>query len=136
MNDASIRKLQAIPVRTEICSGNVAPLLHQIRHCLRQLHDSGVTAQLDLKSIPLAPGELDKILAFLGDGEVRAEFESLGRSELRESAYPGVWIVTHFDELAEVKALFIEVTYVPQILQSQPEDVLDAVTRLERRLAM
>lgn len=136
MNDASIRKLQAIPVRTEMYSGNVAPLLHEIRHSLRRLHDSGVTAQLDLKSIPLAPGELDKILAFLGDGELRAEFDSLGRSELRESAYPGVWIVTHFDELGEVKALFIEVTYAPQILRSQPEDVLDAVTRLERVLAM
>jgi hydrogenase-1 operon protein HyaF len=131
MSDTANRKLQAIPVRTETSSGNIAPLLHEIRHALAALVERGTSNAIDLKGIPLAPGEQETILAALGEGEVRAELESLGRSEIRETSYPGVWIVTHYDEQGDLKARFIEITRMPEILESQLADIADGLARLE-----
>ena len=57
MSEAANRKLQSIRVRTEISSGNIPPLLHEIRHALAALSTSGTRNIIDLKGIPLAPGE-------------------------------------------------------------------------------
>lgn len=133
MNDAN-RKLQSIRVRTEMSSGNIAPLLHEIRHALTRLINDGTSNVIDLQGIPLAPGEAESILTALGQGEVRADLESLGRSEIRETSYPGVWIVTHYDEMGDLKARFIEVTRIPQILESQTDDIVDGLERLQQKL--
>jgi len=131
MSEGANRKLQAIRVRTEMASGNIAPLLHEIRHALEALSQSGTCNIIDLKGIPLAPGEQEAILAALGEGEVRAELQSLGRSEIRETSYPGVWVVTHYDEQGDIKACFIEVTRMPEILESQWPDIAEGLARLE-----
>jgi hydrogenase-1 operon protein HyaF len=131
MSDTANRKLQAIRVRTETSSGNIAPLLHEIRHALAALSKSGACNIIDLKGIPLAPGEQEAILAALGEGEVHAELQSLGRSEIRETGYPGVWVVTHYDEQGDIKACFIEITRMPEILESQWPDIAEGLARME-----
>jgi hydrogenase-1 operon protein HyaF len=118
-----------------VSTGNIAPLLHEVRHALARLASDGETNIIDLQTIPLAPGEADKILAVLGEGEVRAKLQCLGESEVRETSFPGVWIVTHFDEMGDLKSRFIEVTRIPQILESQPDDIADGLARLEMKLA-
>lgn len=128
------RKLQAIPVRTETISGNVAPLLHEMRHALGRLLQEGQPGIIDLKGVPLAPGEEDEVLAFIGAGEVHAQLQTFGRSEIRESSYPGVWIVTHYDERGDLQSRFIEVTYMPEILRSQRVDIEDGLARLKTML--
>lgn len=65
---------------------------------------------------------------------MRAEIESLGRSEIRETGYPGVWVVTHYDEQGDLKARFIEITHLPQILQSQDVDIAEGLVRMESAL--
>ena len=57
---------------------NVKPLLHEVKHALENLIEKGETSIIDLRSIPLAPGEEDKILQTLGKGEVQAQLNSLG----------------------------------------------------------
>ena len=131
MNDAANRKLQAIRVRTEVSSGNIAPLLHEIRHALAELSMTGACKIIDLKGIPLAPGEQESILATLGEGEVRAEIQALGKSEIRETGFAGVWVVTHCDEQGDIKARFIEITHMPEILESQEPDIGEGLARLE-----
>jgi hydrogenase-1 operon protein HyaF len=134
MNDSLNRKLQAIRVSTEVASGNIAPLLHEVRHALAALVQTGTPGIIDLSGIPLAPGEQEKILALLGDGEVRAELLTLGRSTICETGYPGVWIVTHYDEEGNFKTRFIEITTFPAILASQDIDVAEGLQRLEATL--
>jgi len=134
MSDSANRKLQSIRVRTEVSSGNVSPLLHEIRHALAALARDGASNIIDMQGIPLAPGEAENILALLGEGEVHAELQCLGRSEVRETSFPGVWIVTHYDEIGDLKARFIEITRVPQILESQADDIAEGLARLELRL--
>ena len=134
MSESANRMLQAIRVRTEVSSGNIPPLLHEVRHALEALAKNGTSNIIDLKSIPLAPGEQEAILATLGEGEVRAELQSLGKSEILETSFPGVWVVTHYDEQGDIKARFIEITRMPEILESQTPDIAEGLARLESLL--
>jgi hydrogenase-1 operon protein HyaF len=113
---------------------NVRPLLHEIRHALSALVDTGETSIIDLRSIPLAPGEETKLIDRLGRGEVMVKLDALGPSEIHETRYPGVWLVTHFNEEENIIGRFIEITLVPEILKAQQEDMLDALTRLQDEL--
>ncbi|MGD2171657.1 MAG: hydrogenase expression/formation C-terminal domain-containing protein [Gammaproteobacteria bacterium] len=109
---------------------NVEPLLHEIRHALQELADGGKTGIIDLRSIPLAPGEEDKIIATLGNGEVEARIDALGPSEIYETRYPGVWLVTHYNEAQEIIGRFIEITEMPEILRSQADEIRQSCDRL------
>lgn len=113
---------------------NVEPILHEIRHALARLSESGETAVIDLRSIPLAPGEEDIIIKTLGQGEVSAQLDALGPSEIIETRFAGVWLVTHFNESESIVSRFIEVTEMPDVLKSQAEDVLLALQALETEL--
>lgn len=126
--------LDDIPVSVEMATGNVAPLLHEIRHALKRLADGGEGTTIDLRRLPLAPGEEERIEKILGSGEIRAELDALGPTIVRETSFPGVWFVTHKNTQGEVVARFIEVTRVPEILRSQQEDIEVAVDKLEEEL--
>lgn len=127
--------LDAIPVNAEATTGNVEPLLHEIRHALRRLVKGEEGTVIDLKRLPLAPGEQERIEATLGVGEVRAEVDALGPTRIQETAYPGVWLVTHLNAEELVVARFIEVTYMPELLKSQRADIESGINRLESELA-
>ena len=109
---------------------NVKPLLHEIKHALDNLIETGHTTIIDLRSIPLAPGEEDKILNTLGRGEVLAQLDALGLSEVIETQYAGVWLVTHYNDENNIISRFIEVTTMPEILCSQTEDIMAAYSSL------
>lgn len=113
---------------------NVTPLLHEVKHALENLINNNQTTMIDLRSIPLAPGEEDTILNSLGCGEVQAELNALGLSEIYETTYAGVWIVSHFNDHNELIGRFIEITTMPEILRSQDEDILNAYHRLNEGL--
>jgi hydrogenase-1 operon protein HyaF len=109
---------------------NVKPLLHEIKHALDNLIETGQTSIIDLRSIPLAPGEEDKILSTLGQGEVLAKLNALGLSEVIETRYAGVWLITHYNDENNIISRFIEVTTMPEILCSQTEDIMKAYSSL------
>ncbi|HEB82845.1 MAG TPA: hydrogenase accessory protein HupE [Gammaproteobacteria bacterium] len=109
-------------------------MLHEIRHSLNRLIETGESSVIDLRSIPLAPGEEEKILTALGRGELRAELDALGKSEIIETQYAGVWLISHYNENEEIIGRFIEVTVMPDILCSQSADMIDASQRLAEAL--
>lgn len=113
---------------------NVAPLLHEVKHALNNLIKNNQTTIIDLRSIPLAPGEEEKILETLGQGEVQARLDALGPSDVIESRFPGVWIVSHYNDENEIISRFIEVTTMPDILRSQSEDIIEAYNNLSTTL--
>ena len=114
----------------ETLTWNVEPLMHEIRHALKNLIEQQQSSVIDLRSLPLAPGEEQKILELLGRGEVSANLDALGDSEVYETTYPGVWLVTHFNDNDDIVGRFIEVTTIPEILMSQQPDITDAHERL------
>ena len=116
-------------------TGNLIPLLHEIRHALTRWLEQGEEHVIDLRSIPLAPGEEDSLLEQLGEGEVKARLSILGPSDIIETRYPGVWLVTHCDENESIMGRFIEVCEVPGILKSQADDIRAGLERLENQLS-
>jgi len=119
----------------ELLTYNVTPLLHEIRHGLVRLLETGATTTIDLRGIPMAPGEEERIITELGTGEVQARMSALGPSEIKETRFPGVWLVTHYNSENEVIGKFIEVCDMPQILKSQAEDIREGLTLLTAQLA-
>lgn len=126
--------LDKIAVTTEVATGNVEPLLHEIRHALKRLASGEEGTKIDLKSLPLAPGEEERIEETLGTGEVRAEVDALGPTLIQETSYSGVWLITHKNADDAVVARFIEVTFIPELLRSQPADIDAGIDRLESEL--
>jgi hydrogenase-1 operon protein HyaF len=138
-NDA----LKSIGVKVEPTSAgeidaftlNVVPLLHEVRHALERLLESGEATTIDLGAIPLAPGEFEKIDAALGTGEVRVVLEAMGPSQIYETQFSGVWRITHYNASNEVVGRFIEVTRIPEILLAQETDVRAGLDLLSRKLS-
>jgi len=133
MNDAGSTEFRV--EAGEQLTFNVEPLLHEIRHGLTRLLESDAATIIDLRGIPLAPGEEERIVSELGTGEVQARMTALGPSEIKETRFPGVWLVTHYNSENEVIGKFIEVCDMPQILRAQTEDIRAGLAQLTARLA-
>lgn len=114
---------------------NVLPLLHEVRHALERLLETGEPTTIDLGSIPLAPGEFDKIDGALGTGEVKVVLDAMGPSQIYETQFSGVWRITHFSAASEIVGRFIEVARIPEILLAQEADVRVGLEMLTGKLS-
>lgn len=130
-----IRVENATEVDVDYFTLNVVPLLHEVRHALGRLLESGEPTTIDLNSIPLAPGELEKIDGALGVGELRAELNALGPSQIYETSFSGVWRINHLNTAGESVGRYIEVTRIPAILLAQEADVRESLDLLTRKLS-
>ena len=114
--------------------GNAPALLQEIATLLEELVATGEGASIDLRAMPLAPGDREKLEEALGSGEITAELAALGRSTVRETAIGGIWWVTHLNPEDEVVAEFIEVAYFPDILSATEQDAGEGAARLRGAL--
>lgn len=115
-------------------TGNDLPVLHEIRHALRTLLTSGQTTIIDLRAMPMAPGEEEKIVRTLGEGEISITLNALGISTIRETAIAGVWLITHYNAEDEILGKFIEITEIPELVRSRQEDMQESLERLHHLL--
>ena len=114
---------------------NAVPLLHEIRHALEKLADSGETTTIDLSSIPFGPGDKQQLFDVLGHGEVEAKIDAMGETRVEESGFPGVWLVHYFAVTGEQLATHIEVTRCPSLLITPEQDLADSALNLQAQLA-
>ncbi len=117
-------------------TGNLRPVLYEIRHALQTLIEQGQPCMLDLNGIPFSPSELTELETFLGQGEVDIELQVLGKTRIQECGYAGVWRIQHFDEQDKRVGYFIEVDHVPEILRSQSDDIVEGLNTMTTILAM
>ena len=115
-------------------STNAAPLLHEIAALLDSLARTGEGGTVQLNGLPLFPGDYEALQEALGEGELSAELQALGPTQIRETALHGVWWVTHRNSMGEAVAESIEVTRCPVILQTPAEDVRESALRLRESL--
>jgi hydrogenase-1 operon protein HyaF len=123
-------KVESLTALEPELRGNSLPLLHEIRHALGRLLETGESTVIDVQSLPMGPGDLSRLFDALGRGEVTAELESLGKSVIREAKYSGVWIIEHLTGSGDASSRFIEVAWVPSLLQAQVEDVRKGLLEL------
>jgi len=117
-----------------VSTGNAMPVLHEVRHALHSLLEESTPSIIDLGAIPFSPGDERLLDEVLGKGEVHATLITMGTSHVQETAIPGVWRVDHFNESGETQSRFIEVTFMPEILKTQPEDALEGLALLSKLL--
>lgn len=112
----------------------VQAILQELMDMVIALVETGASNFLDLKSLPMGPGDLEQIREILGHGEVEATVTALGPTHIVETVIPGVWWVTHKNNNEEVISEFIEVTSLPEILLTQHEEMYNSVDIMKGRL--
>ena len=112
-------------------SGQSLAVLSEIANLLENLARTGESSSIDVRSLPLFPGDYAAIRETLGTGEVSARINALGPTQIQETAIPGVWWVTHFNDNEETLAEFIEITVVPEIIPASRDDLATAREQLQ-----
>jgi hydrogenase-1 operon protein HyaF len=134
-------RLAEIPIRIEPpasaggLGGGVTAILNEIVRLLERLASLEEPAAIDLRSLPMSPKDRTELQRALGEGEVQATLNAEGISRIHETRVPGVWWVEHRDRHGEVIAELIEVTRVPEILASAPEEIAAAARDLREQIA-
>jgi hydrogenase-1 operon protein HyaF len=111
-------------------TGQLIAILSELRDLLVQLKEQGQNGSIDLRSLPMFPGDYEKLKVSLGHGEVSASINTLGHSLVEETSIPGIWWITHYNTEEETIAEFIEVTELPDLLKTQKEDLEIAETKI------
>jgi len=118
-----------------IAPGVAATLLREVAVHLERLLAGGEPAAMDLQGLPmLIDDERARLREALGTGEVVATVAVMGNTEVAETAYPGVWWITDYGADGELLSEQIEITWVPERLQSQAVDAAVGLGQLRSRL--
>jgi hydrogenase-1 operon protein HyaF len=108
--------------------------LSELASCLDRLATTDECAAIDLRSLPLSPDDRMELQHLLGNGEVTATLHAEGESTLRETAFSGIWWVEHRSRDGDLVADLLEVTRVPAILASAPDEISTAAEHLNLRI--
>ena len=112
----------------------VYAIVAELTTLLESLVQRGDPGVIDLRSLPMSPGDRIALRGLLGDGEVHASFDADGVSRFGETGVAGVWWVEHRDRDGALIAELIEVAPFPQILCSAADDIAAAAGVLHTRL--
>jgi hydrogenase-1 operon protein HyaF len=124
----------AAPCQTTMKTGMAWSVLTEIHALLEGLAETGAPAAVDLRSLPLTTADRDELEQLLGRGELRCSLSLLGKTEVWETAFAGVWWVRHLGAEDRVSSESIEITLVPEILKAHTDDVRASERRLADRL--
>jgi len=110
-------------------------ILNELQQKLTRLLNEGLSDSIDLRSLPLFPGELEKLKLLLGKGEIQVKLDTMGHSDIYETAVAGIWWVTHYNQADDVVAEYLQVTLLPDILSSAPSDLQPSLKKLKQLLS-
>jgi len=109
----------------------VEGVLHEVARLLHWLAlDPGLAEVIDLRSLPLQEADRALLRQRLGDGEIDATLNLLGPTNIRETAYAGVWWARQMDADDRCALEQIIIARVPPLLLAHPADIDDAARRL------
>ncbi len=126
--------LSEIPIQlvTDNSTGMARVLMSELKGHLENLLATGETRSIDLLSLPMTDTDVNELADYLGVGEVMASISNIGSSSLRETAYPGIWWITHYADDKKVIAELIEVGRVPQILLTHDDEIRHSIQAIEQ----
>lgn len=129
-----MRPESATPCLDNQATGMALSILAEIGQMLDVLANDQQPGSIDLRSLPLTEADRDELESLLGTGEIKAELELSGQSEIWETAYSGVWWIRHRGAGDKILSEEIAVCSVPEILQTHPVDIEAAARRLQKTL--
>ena len=112
-------------------TGNLPGILSEIEQALEELLNSKQVHRIDLRAMPWSAGEEHKLEQMLGRGEVTIELNALGKSIFQETRYSGVWLISHYNEAEELIGKIIEISYLPDMVFAQQEDISRGLERIK-----
>ncbi len=115
-------------------ANNARALLRELEDHLRRLIETGEIARIDLGSLPLNSADYELLEQVLGHGEVIASVDSMGVSEISDTAIPGIWRIEYYNSEEVLVAEFIEVTRCPELLLTPLEEMKDGLSRLHEAM--
>ncbi len=118
--------------RTPFLSGLSQALLSEILQHLLEYTRTGQDNVIDLRALPMTDDDLSDLDRRLGEGEVKANLNVSGKSEVWETSYAGVWRLRHYGNSDAVMVDEIVIASIPEILISHKQDIELAVPRLEK----
>ena len=122
------------PCQTSLNTGMAWSVLAEVQSLLERLNETGETAAVDLRGLPLTGADRQELEASLGRGEVSCTLELMGRTDIWETAFSGVWWVRHRGAGDKVSSETLVIAPIPDILLSQADDVAESVRRLAERV--
>lgn len=122
--------LQEIPVKvdcgapqSERPTGMARAVLREAAEHLQAVAEGHDRRVIDLRGLPLTKGDYRELEQALGRGEVSANVEAAGPTEVFETRYPGLWWVRYQNLDGLVVAEHLEIARVPAILETPVEDL-------------
>lgn len=123
--------LKDIPVKLDDGAGmdETAPtglaiaLLREVADHLLTVSQGGERQVVELTNLPLSAGDFDLLAEKLGRGEVEANINAAGSTEVFETSFPGLWWVKYLGEDGRVMTQQLEIGTVPMILEAHHEDI-------------
>lgn len=109
-------------------------LLRELLAKMEMLAADGSQSHVDLRRLPLPSGGLEALRTWLGSGEIDATVTALGVTNIRETAFAGVWWVRHAKAAGDVFSEHLEIARSPALLAADPEEMRQAVEKLRSRL--
>ncbi len=134
MNGESLADIKIQVEKPEYDSGNLQSILAEIKFALQQLLEQKKVHCIDLRAMPWSQGEEQKLEKYLGKGEVLIELNTLGKSTFYETRFSGVWLVSHYNQEDELIAKLIEITYLPEMIFAQTEDIKNSLEQMNKAL--
>ncbi len=129
---------ERIPLRDEQQAVGVGrgldAILSEIRAMLEGVAAGAGSGQIDVRSLPLAPDEYERLKALLGKGEAKIELALNGLTRCEETSIPAVWWVEHLNPGGSTDAEFIEVARVPGIVFCEEGEIREGIARLRSLL--
>ena len=135
MKHNSINRDIGTPCLSGKHTGMAWSILAEIGQLLEALSANGEAGSIDLRSLPMTDADREQLEELLGRGEVQADLDLAGASEVWETSYAGVWWIRHKGAGDKIASEEIAVTAVPEILITHPVDIEAAATRLRDDLS-
>lgn len=123
--------IEIISSQENTYSPQLVAILSELRDLLQTYRDKGTPGSIDLRSLPMLPGDYEALKEVLGEGEVHVVINALGPSDIHETSIPGIWWVIHRNSEGDTLTEFLEVTSVPDLIKTPPEDLKESVNKLE-----
>lgn len=114
----------------EPTSGMAQAILTELYDHLSGLASSGTRHVIDLTSLPMSETDKRELESLLGRGEVSVTLKTIGDSEIFETGYCGIWWIKHYTADKKLISELLEITTVPEIIKSHPDDIKKSVDEL------
>lgn len=121
----------AATLPSDAATGSAArAILSELSVGVQRLIERGEAYSIDLRVMKSMPEERAALAAMLGQGEVSAVVDAIGRSEIQETAIPCVWWIRHRNSNDEIVGETIEVADIPEILLGDRQAAAHALSVL------